>query len=127
MSSPSKHYDITYKVLVVGEMSVGKTSLIRKYSRPDEKMTMAYITTVGEYCKLGQLVSNLKGCNGNNTIVDSESVVICKTQSRRSGNNIGSILISYLVLAVTTLHLHHEGISLRTHKVDNKFSHLLPS
>jgi GTPase SAR1 family protein len=49
MSSPVKDYDITYKVLVVGEMSVGKTSLIRRYSRPEEKMAMSYLTTVGNY------------------------------------------------------------------------------
>ena len=52
MSSSSKNYDITYKVLVVGEMSVGKTSLIKRYSCPDRKMAMAYITTVGKYCIL---------------------------------------------------------------------------
>jgi GTPase SAR1 family protein len=49
MSSPDKGYDITYKVLVVGEMSVGKTSLIRRYSRPEEKMALSYLTTVGNY------------------------------------------------------------------------------
>ena len=50
MSSQGKNYDITYKVLVVGEMSVGKTSIIRRYSRPEEKMAMSYLTTVGN-CK----------------------------------------------------------------------------
>lgn len=47
MSSPAKDYDIKYKVLVVGEMSVGKTSLIRRYSHPEENMVMSYLTTVG--------------------------------------------------------------------------------
>ena len=51
MSLPGKDYDITYKVLVIGEMSVGKTSLIRRYFRPEEKIAMSYLTTVGNYLK----------------------------------------------------------------------------
>lgn len=45
----NKDYDITYKVLVVGEMTVGKTSLIRRYSSPNDRVVMSYMTTVGVY------------------------------------------------------------------------------
>ncbi|CAB3997928.1 ras-related Rab-3D-like [Paramuricea clavata] len=61
MSSPDKGYDITYKVLVVGEMSVGKTSLIRRYSRPEEKMAMSYLTTVGiDFVNVIKVVDNVR-------------------------------------------------------------------
>ena len=61
MSSPGKNYDITYKVLVVGEMSVGKTSLIRRYSCPEKKMAMSYLTTVGiDFVNVIELIDNVR-------------------------------------------------------------------
>ena len=67
MSSPGKNYEITYKVLVVGEMSVGKTSLIRRYSCPEKKMAMSYLTTVGNY-KAPYFTVNTKLWLTNSTI-----------------------------------------------------------
>ena len=40
--------DITYKVLLIGESAVGKTSLIRSYSKPDESFTPSLLPTYGE-------------------------------------------------------------------------------
>ena len=48
MSSHTKDYDVTYKVLLIGETGVGKTSLIRSYSRPNESFTAALLPTYGE-------------------------------------------------------------------------------
>jgi len=48
MSSQTKDYDITYKVLVIGETAVGKTSLIRSYSKPNESFTPSLLPTYGE-------------------------------------------------------------------------------
>jgi len=47
MSSQTKDYDITYKVLVIGETAVGKTSLIRSYSKPNESFTPSLLPTYG--------------------------------------------------------------------------------
>ncbi|XP_028402351.1 ras-related protein Rab-13-like [Dendronephthya gigantea] len=61
MSTPSKDYDITYKVLVIGESSVGKTCLIQRYSRPDEKLAMAYVTTIGiDFVNSVKIVDNVR-------------------------------------------------------------------
>lgn len=49
MSSQPKDYDITYKVLLIGESAVGKTSLIRCYSKPDQSFTSTLMPTYGEY------------------------------------------------------------------------------
>ena len=49
MSSQPKDYDITYKVLLIGESAVGKTSLIRCYSKPDQSFTSNLMPTYGEY------------------------------------------------------------------------------
>ena len=50
MSSRSKDYDISYKVLLIGESGVGKTSLIKSYSKPNEAFTPSLLSTVGK-CK----------------------------------------------------------------------------
>lgn len=47
MSSRSKDYDISYKVLLIGESGVGKTSLIKSYSKPNEAFTPSLLSTVG--------------------------------------------------------------------------------
>ncbi|XP_073238560.1 uncharacterized protein [Porites lutea] len=47
MSSRSKDYDISYKVLLIGESGVGKTSLIKSYSKPNETFTPSLLSTVG--------------------------------------------------------------------------------
>ena len=51
MSSRSKDYDISYKVLLIGESGVGKTSLIKSYSKPNEAFTPSLLSTVGK-CKV---------------------------------------------------------------------------
>ena len=43
-----KNYDLTYKVMVIGETGVGKTSLIRCYSEPDKPFCSNLLTTVGK-------------------------------------------------------------------------------
>jgi len=45
--SVKKNYDITYKILVLGETSVGKTALIRKYFSPNEPFSTSLLSTVG--------------------------------------------------------------------------------
>ncbi|XP_068744369.1 uncharacterized protein [Montipora capricornis] len=47
MSSQSKDFDISYKVLLVGESGVGKSSLIRSYSKPDEAFALSLLPTYG--------------------------------------------------------------------------------
>ncbi|XP_078360338.1 ras-related protein Rab-13-like [Oculina patagonica] len=47
MSSQPKDYDISYKVLLIGESAVGKTSLIRCYSKPDQSFTSTLLPTYG--------------------------------------------------------------------------------
>lgn len=47
MSSHSKDYDVSYKVLLIGESGVGKTSLIRSYSKPNETFTSTLLPTYG--------------------------------------------------------------------------------
>lgn len=47
MSSKSKDYDISYKVLLIGETAVGKSSLIRSYSKPNESFTTSLMPTYG--------------------------------------------------------------------------------
>ena len=47
MSVKKKEFDITYKVLVVGESTVGKTSLIRMLSHPGEELP-SLVTTIGK-------------------------------------------------------------------------------
>lgn len=45
MAQLDKTYDTTYKVLVLGESGVGKTSIIRRFT--DEKYQDSYISTIG--------------------------------------------------------------------------------
>lgn len=47
MSSQPKDFDISYKVLLVGESGVGKSSLIRSYSKPDEAFALSLLPTYG--------------------------------------------------------------------------------
>ena len=46
MSVKKKEFDITYKVLVVGESTVGKTSLIRMLSHPGEELPSLVTTSI---------------------------------------------------------------------------------
>ena len=48
MSLQPKEYDLSYKVLLIGESAVGKSSLIRCYSKPDQAFTSALMPTYGE-------------------------------------------------------------------------------
>ena len=48
MSLQPKEYDLSYKVLLIGESTVGKSSLIRCYSKPDQAFTSALMPTYGE-------------------------------------------------------------------------------
>ena len=50
--SIKKDYDIRYKVLVVGESTVGKSSIIRMLSRPDEELPCSLVTTVGKWYEI---------------------------------------------------------------------------
>ena len=47
MTEEKREFDITYKVLVIGESTVGKTSLIRMFSHPDEELPASLLTTIG--------------------------------------------------------------------------------
>lgn len=47
MSSEAKDYDVSYKVLLIGESAVGKTSLIRCYSKPNESFSSTLMPTFG--------------------------------------------------------------------------------
>ncbi|KAJ7394119.1 Ras- protein Rab-13 [Desmophyllum pertusum] len=47
MSSQPKDYDITYKVLLIGESAVGKSSLIKCYSKPNQSFTATLLPTYG--------------------------------------------------------------------------------
>lgn len=58
MTSNSKDYDISYKVLVIGESAVGKTSLIKSYSKPDETFTPSLMPTYGVWLSLWSIKEN---------------------------------------------------------------------
>jgi GTP-binding protein EngB required for normal cell division len=45
--SRTKEYDLQYKVIVIGETAVGKSSLIRRYANPDQPFSTNMISTVG--------------------------------------------------------------------------------
>jgi len=45
MSTIDKSYSSTYKILVLGESGVGKTSIIRRFT--DELYQESYISTIG--------------------------------------------------------------------------------
>jgi len=46
--SRTRTFDLQYKVLVIGESAVGKTSLIRCYANPDQPFETNMVSTVGE-------------------------------------------------------------------------------
>ena len=46
MSFKDHDYNATYKILVLGESGVGKTSIIRRFT--DEEYQESYISTIGE-------------------------------------------------------------------------------
>ena len=43
-----KDYDVTYKVLVLGESTVGKTALIRYHCEKDREFNANLVPTIGE-------------------------------------------------------------------------------
>ena len=45
-----KDYDVTYKVLVLGDSGVGKTCLIRRFT--DGDFTDNFLSTIGKYRSL---------------------------------------------------------------------------
>ncbi|XP_031572326.1 ras-related protein Rab-13-like isoform X2 [Actinia tenebrosa] len=45
--SKTKEFDLQYKVIVIGETAVGKSSLIRRYANPEQPFTSNMISTVG--------------------------------------------------------------------------------
>ena len=59
MSLREKDYDVTYKILIIGESAVGKTSLIKCYSKPNESFRAALLPTIGELV----LSSSISVCN----------------------------------------------------------------
>lgn len=59
MSLREKDYDVTYKILIIGESAVGKTSLIKCYSKPNESFRVALLPTIGELV----LSSSISVCN----------------------------------------------------------------
>ena len=44
--SAIKDYDITYKILVLGDSGVGKTCLIRRFT--DDDFTDSFLSTIGK-------------------------------------------------------------------------------
>ncbi len=63
MSIIRRNYDVTYKVLVLGEASVGKTALIQSYTEKDKPFDAMLLPTIGKSKQLFITVSitNLKG------------------------------------------------------------------
>lgn len=60
MSFKKNNYDITYKVLVLGEASVGKTALIQSYTNNDQAFDPMLVPTIGidyrtEYMEIDRL------------------------------------------------------------------------
>lgn len=64
MSLRKKNYDVTYKVLVLGESTVGKTALIKCYTESDKEFDPNLVPTIGknssvingkQHCCLGQV------------------------------------------------------------------------
>ncbi|EDO40408.1 predicted protein [Nematostella vectensis] len=55
-----REYDLQYKVIVIGESGVGKSSLIRCYAHPDQPFCSNMITTVGiDFVKVDTKVDEL--------------------------------------------------------------------
>ena len=48
MSLKKKNYDVTYKVLVLGESTVGKTALIKCYTESDKEFDPNLVPTIGK-------------------------------------------------------------------------------
>ena len=48
-SDTPRDYNATYKILVLGESGVGKTSLIRRFV--ENKFKESYLSTIGEFWK----------------------------------------------------------------------------
>lgn len=46
--SKTRTFDLQYKVIVIGESAVGKTSLIRCYANPDQPFETHMVSTVGK-------------------------------------------------------------------------------
>eukprot|EP00112_Aurelia_sp_Birch-Aquarium-sp1_P026481 Seg940.12 transcript_id=Seg940.12/GoldUCD/mRNA.D3Y31 product="Ras-related protein RABE1a" protein_id=Seg940.12/GoldUCD/D3Y31 len=61
MSLRKKNYDVTYKVLVLGESTVGKTALIKCYTESDKEFDPNLVPTIGiDYRTIFTTIDNLK-------------------------------------------------------------------
>ena len=71
-TAPARDYDVTYKVLLLGDSGVGKTSLIRALSPNSSRSSRHILPTVGKLAHWGpsikyvmlQAVASLEGCGG---------------------------------------------------------------
>ncbi|XP_057314947.1 uncharacterized protein LOC130656140 [Hydractinia symbiolongicarpus] len=57
---PRKEYDVIYKALVVGESSVGKTALVRRYKNPDKKLPNLLPTIGIDYRTVDMVIDGLR-------------------------------------------------------------------
>ena len=58
MSLKRKSYDVTYKVLVLGESTVGKTALIKNHCDRDKEFNPNLVPTIGK----NQTINFLDSC-----------------------------------------------------------------
>ena len=56
----SPDYDIIYKVIVIGDVGVGKTSLLRRYQNPEQEISDITSTMGVDYCAMDTIIDGLR-------------------------------------------------------------------
>lgn len=93
MSLREKDYDVTYKILIIGESAVGKTSLIKCYSKPNESFRAALLPTIG--IDFVTVVTNVDGVHVRLQIWDTAGQERFRTLTSMHFRGTKGILLVY--------------------------------